>query len=201
MWETWVWSPGWEDPLEKEMATHSNTLAWKIPWMEEPDRLQSKGTRRVGHDWAASLPLPCLQSVNLMKPLAFISTLVLVNSDLWHQADGVRSGGGGVRVTWVSLLILPFPTSGSAGQSSSSLLQGQVDVWDAKCQLPPSVQLQWGWGGWWETRERVSLSWLDEGASASPFWPVFPNLAPLFLRESKKKTTTTNNNKNWIFFF
>ena len=37
--ETWVRSLGWEDPLEKEMATHSNTLAWKIPWMEEPGRL------------------------------------------------------------------------------------------------------------------------------------------------------------------
>ena len=41
---------GWEDPLEKEMAIHSSTLAWKIPWMEEPDRLQSMGSQRVGHD-------------------------------------------------------------------------------------------------------------------------------------------------------
>ena len=39
-----------EDPLEKEMATHSSTLAWKIPWMEEPGRLQSMGSQRVGHD-------------------------------------------------------------------------------------------------------------------------------------------------------
>ena len=43
MWETWVQSLGWEDLLEKEMATHSNILAWKIPWMEEPGRLQSMG--------------------------------------------------------------------------------------------------------------------------------------------------------------
>ena len=49
MWETWVRSPGWEDPLEKEMATHSSILAWKIPWMEEPGRLQSIGLQRVGH--------------------------------------------------------------------------------------------------------------------------------------------------------
>ena len=41
---------GWEDPLEKEMATHSSTLAWKIPWMEEPGRLQPTGKQRVGHD-------------------------------------------------------------------------------------------------------------------------------------------------------
>ena len=42
--ETWVRSLGWEDPLQKEMATHSSTLAWKIPWMEEPGRLQSMGS-------------------------------------------------------------------------------------------------------------------------------------------------------------
>ena len=49
MWETQVQSPGWEDPLEKEMATHSSTLVWKIPWTEEPGRLQSMGSQRVGH--------------------------------------------------------------------------------------------------------------------------------------------------------
>ena len=48
--ETWVRSLGWEDPLEKEMATHSSTLVWKIPWTEEPGRLQSMGLQRVGHD-------------------------------------------------------------------------------------------------------------------------------------------------------
>ena len=50
MQETWVQSLGQEDPLEKEMATHSNTLAWKILWMEEPGRLQSMGSQRVTHD-------------------------------------------------------------------------------------------------------------------------------------------------------
>ena len=48
--ETWVPSLGREDPLEKEMATHSSTIAWKIPWTEEPGRLQSMGSQRVGHD-------------------------------------------------------------------------------------------------------------------------------------------------------
>ena len=43
MWETWVRSLGWEDPLEKEMATHSSILAWKIPWTEEPGGLHSNG--------------------------------------------------------------------------------------------------------------------------------------------------------------
>ena len=47
MWETWVWSLGWEDPLEKGTATHSSILAWRIPWT-----LQSMGSQRVRHDWA-----------------------------------------------------------------------------------------------------------------------------------------------------
>ena len=50
MQETQVRSLGWEDPLEKEMATHSSTLAWKILWTEEPDRLQSMGSQRDRHD-------------------------------------------------------------------------------------------------------------------------------------------------------
>ena len=54
MWETQVWSLGQEDPLEKEMASHPSILAWRIPWMEEPGRLQSMGSQRVGHDWATS---------------------------------------------------------------------------------------------------------------------------------------------------
>ena len=48
--ETQIQSLGQEDPLEKEMATLSSILAWRIPWMEEPDRLQSTGSQRVGHD-------------------------------------------------------------------------------------------------------------------------------------------------------
>ena len=48
--ETWVQSLGQEDPMEKEMATHSSIFAWKMPWMEEPGRLQSKGSQRVRHN-------------------------------------------------------------------------------------------------------------------------------------------------------
>ena len=48
--ESWVRSLGWEDPLEREMETHSSTLAWKIPWTEDHGRLQSTGSQRVGHD-------------------------------------------------------------------------------------------------------------------------------------------------------
>ena len=55
MQETRVQSLGSEDPLEKAMAPHSSTLAWKIPWTEKPGRLQSMGSQRVGNDWATSL--------------------------------------------------------------------------------------------------------------------------------------------------
>ena len=50
MWETWVQSLGQENPLEKETATHSSTLAWEIPWMEEAGRLHSMGSQRVRHN-------------------------------------------------------------------------------------------------------------------------------------------------------
>ena len=73
VWETWVRSPGWEDPLEKEIATHSSTLAWKIPWMEEPSRLQSMGSQRIRHDWATSLCLFILSRV--ISPLISSSIL------------------------------------------------------------------------------------------------------------------------------
>ena len=52
MQETQIQSLGWEDPLEKGMATHFSILAWRIPWTEEPSGLQSMGSQRVGHNWA-----------------------------------------------------------------------------------------------------------------------------------------------------
>ena len=55
--ETWVQSLGQEDPLEKEMAIQSSTLAWKIPWMEDPGRLRSMGSQRVRHDFTFSLSI------------------------------------------------------------------------------------------------------------------------------------------------
>ena len=50
MWDTWVRSLGREDPLEEEMTTYFSTLVWKIPWMEEPGRLQTMGSQTAGHD-------------------------------------------------------------------------------------------------------------------------------------------------------
>ena len=68
MQELWVQSLGWEDPLEKEMATHSSILAWKIPWTEEPGGLQFMGSQRVRHDLATKMikyfPLNIARDVN-----------------------------------------------------------------------------------------------------------------------------------------
>ena len=61
MWETQVRSLGQEDPLEKEMATHSSTLAWKIPWTEEHGRLQPMGSQRVRHGGVTSLTFMTLR--------------------------------------------------------------------------------------------------------------------------------------------
>ena len=76
MQETWVRSLGREDPLEKEMATHSSTLARRIPWREEPGRLQSMGSQRVGHDRATSLSSvqTWFSSVQSLDRLQFLAT-------------------------------------------------------------------------------------------------------------------------------
>ena len=65
--ETWVWSLGWEDPLEKETTTHSSTLAWKIPRTEDPGRLLSMGLQRVGHDFTFTFTLTVWITTNCGK--------------------------------------------------------------------------------------------------------------------------------------
>ena len=84
--ETCVWSLGWEDPLEDEMATHSSVLAWKIPWTEEPGGLQSMdrgawwapvhGSQRVGHDWATNTHTSCLYILEI-NPLSVASFAII----------------------------------------------------------------------------------------------------------------------------
>ena len=80
MQETWVSSLGWEDLLEKEMATHSSILAWKIPWTEKPGRLQSMGSQRFGHNWATSLSLSL--SLSLSQGCHF-GWYIILSSYLW----------------------------------------------------------------------------------------------------------------------
>ena len=76
MQETWVWSLGQEDPLEKGMATHSCILAWRIPWTEEPGGLQSMGSQRIRYDWVTNTSLQ-----NLYVFLRF--------TDLWFFVDNL----------------------------------------------------------------------------------------------------------------
>ena len=72
--ETWVQFLGWEDLLEKEMVTHSSTIAWRIPWTEEPGRLQSMGSERVRHDWATSVQFSSRSAIRV----AYIRSLIFL---------------------------------------------------------------------------------------------------------------------------
>ena len=74
--ETRVRSLGQEDPLEKEVVTHSSILAWRIPWTERPGGLQSMGSQRVGHDWATSLSL-------ISSPSFFLFTFLWLTQLFW----------------------------------------------------------------------------------------------------------------------
>ena len=85
MQETWVRSLGWEDPLKKEMATHSGILAWKIPWTEEPCWLLFMGSQRVGHDWATSLSYLSISNCNSMKLVSLVSLFCTSVFCLMHK--------------------------------------------------------------------------------------------------------------------
>ena len=78
MQETWVRSLGWEDPLEKEMATHSSILAWRIPGTEEPGGLQPTGLQRVGHDWVTSLYFTSLHNIERKTHFSYREVVYLV---------------------------------------------------------------------------------------------------------------------------
>ena len=90
MQETWVPSLGQEDPLEKEMATHSSILAWRIPWTEEPGRLQSRGSQRVRHNWATSLSFSFFSQVALVNTPP-VSAGYAGNTG-WGRTPGVGNG-------------------------------------------------------------------------------------------------------------
>ena len=136
--ETWVPSLSQEDPLEEEMATHSSTLAWRIPWTEEPDGLQSMGLQRVGHDWVTEHTYVYL----------YIHTLcVLVSGEPWLIHSSCEAGRRSFNSRQVHQPV-QFPSS----QRCCYWLTGFPPLlwWVAS-----SVQ-----GGW--LRE-PDLSWLDQG--------------------------------------
>ena len=120
MQETWVQSLGQEDLLEKEMATHSSILAWKIPWTEDPGRLQSMGSQRVEHDWVTSLH-PKETHKERGSVLGWMASLmqrtwvrVGFGSWWWTGKPGVLQSTGSQRVgkwlnDWTEVLALLFP--------------------------------------------------------------------------------------------
>ena len=113
--ETQVQSPGREDPLEKEMAIHSSTLAWKIPWIEEPDRLQSMGLQRVGHDWATLLLLLLKWRGSLIYSYFCISERKYEHHLAWPTTSTDR-------FNWPLSGKIPFLTKGHASLSTLLLL-------------------------------------------------------------------------------
>ena len=147
MQETWVQSLGWEDPLEKEMATHSSTVAWKIPWTEEPGRLQFMGSQRVGQDWATSLHfkwlLACSESCDHLH-----SVVALVVKNLPANAGDLRGSG--------SILGSGRSPGGANGNPLQYSCQGN--------RGNPMDR-----GAWWAAvlgvgKSRIRLKWLDRPA-------------------------------------
>ena len=92
MQETWVWSLGWEGPLEKGMATHFSILAWKISWTEEPGKLESMGSQRVGHNWSTKTITTCwviwLQSSHSYSLITGkISNVTIITKEVCSRSD------------------------------------------------------------------------------------------------------------------
>ena len=86
--ETWVWSLGQEDPLEKGMAAHSSICAWRIPWTEEPGELQFMGSQKVGHNWVTGTPTVWVSPL-LPSPQASRDWAYTTSSSTWRQRAGV----------------------------------------------------------------------------------------------------------------
>ena len=118
--ETWVWSLGREDPLEKEMATHSSILAWRIPRTEAAGGLQSTGLQRVGHDWATSLQF------RRIKWMKFKLSTFGLNGKVWKQKQSHKNG--------LEVWILSFLT----GSMCYTVLQLCLTFCDPMDCSPPS---------------------------------------------------------------
>ena len=127
---------GWKDPFEKKMATHSSTLAWKIPWMEEPSRLQSMGSRGFGHNWATSLSLLCCAEAFQFDVVPFIDSFVafLLESALKFQCQDLCQ----------LIAYFFFPRSFVViGLQSLSRIRLFATPWTAVCQASLFITNSW----------------------------------------------------------
>ena len=105
--ETWLRSLGWEDPLERGMATHSSILAWRIPWTEKPGGLQSMGSQRVGHGWATNTHSHThINSIYVSIPISQFHIYVLIYDICFSLSD-----------------LLSFPHSSAGKESTCYTLQ------------------------------------------------------------------------------
>ena len=132
--------------MEKEMAIHSSTIAWKIPWTQEPSRLQSMGSQRVGHDWVKAIMSVCLsvsfhhQSRDHIVSLLFIQSRIKVTVNICWVS--VKEG----MATHSSFLAWRIPWTVASHRLKSMWLQG--------------VEHDWAGGsvcGWWESTELSML--------------------------------------------
>ena len=191
MWETRVQSLGWEDHLEKGMATHSSILAWRIPWTEESGELLSMGLQRAGHDWANSFTtfqysiayiyhifFICL---SVDEHLGCLHVLAIVNSAAmnigWKIPRTEEPGGVAKSRTWLSWLHFHF--------SLSSIEEGNGNPLQCSCLENPRDG-----GVWWAAIYGVAQSrtWLKRLSSSSmntgvyvSFWIKvlsFPGIGP-----------------------
>ena len=200
MWETQVRFLGREDPLEKEMAIHSSTVAWKIPWTEEPDRLQSMGSRRVGHDWVTSLSLSAskhkkeLVGTEERREGSCLCVLVtrscptLCNiMDYSPPRSSVYGILQGRILAWVAI---PF-------SRGSSQHRGRTQVYHIACRFFTVWATSWGWDEVLEVYVLSSLGhWNGRLETQNPkqdwlfIWLV---LQPCLMSEESKKGRC-----NWI---
>ena len=130
MQETRVQSLGWEDPLEKEMVTHSSILVWRIPWMEKPGRLQSMGSQRVRHDWATSL--------------------LLLTSQRWLKGFPDSSGGKESACNAGDLGLIPGLGRSTGEEICYPLQYSWASLLAQLVKNPPALQETWVWSLGWE---------------------------------------------------
>ena len=152
---TWVQSLGREDPLEKEMAIHSSTIAWKIPWTDEPGRIQSMGSQRVRHDWATSLSLSNICSVQfsfvtqscptLCDPwiAACQASLSIINSrrSLRHTSIKSVMPSSHLILCCPLLLLPPIPPSIRVFSNESTLHMRWPKYWSFCFSIIPSKEI------------------------------------------------------------
>ena len=144
MWETWVWSLGQEDPLEKGMAIHSSTVAWRIPRTEEPGRLQSIGLQRVGYNWATNTLNFLTLTLNVLTTkikltLTWLLWLLLIIKQTTVNVIFLIAGCARLRVCTMNKCTYKRP---SPAPGARTWLEEREVAGTSQWQLPSSPQSQ-----------------------------------------------------------